>query len=76
MKRENSSKSNQKSGDVRARPRGDGKVYLLDEQVEMMDALNEHVKATDKMERFTFGSGGRIDVIELQTPPSQPANIA
>ena len=35
----------------------DGKVYLSDKQVEMMDALNEHIKATGKMEGFTFGGG-------------------
>lgn len=49
---------------IKAQKDEDGKAYLTDEQVEMMDALHEHVQSTGKMQGFTFNSDGNEEAEE------------
>lgn len=62
--------------EIKAQKDEGGKAYLDSEQVELLEKLNEHVKATGKMEGFEFakdkqletgddsGSGGQLAVKE------------
>lgn len=53
---------------IQAQKDEDNKAYFTDEQVEMMDALHEHVKATGKMEGFEFTPGENEVESESVTP--------
>ena len=55
---------------IKARKDEGGKAYLDSEQVELLDKLEEYVKATGKMEGFEFSSEENSDA------PEEPAAIA
>ena len=50
---------------IQAKKDGDGKAYLTDEQVEMMDKLHEYINDNGKMEGFTFDVEGNEEASEL-----------
>ena len=50
---------------IKAQKDENNKAYLTDEQVEIMDALHEHVQTTGKMQGFVFHSEGGEEASEL-----------
>ena len=50
---------------IKAQKDENNKAYLTDEQVEMMDALHEHVQSTGKMQGFVFHSEESEEASEL-----------
>lgn len=53
---------------------GDGKTYLSDEQVKMMDALHEYIAKNGKMEGFEFTPGGNEVESESIAPDTDDVN--
>ncbi len=50
--------------DIQVKKDSSRKVYLTDEQVELMDALHSHIEETGKMDGFIIGNNGSLAVRE------------